>query len=387
MFVFCYLVLRGLVAVIENLISWDFFARCVVPFMAASMFICSFGVLALKGTKVDRVHSCYAVFFLTVIFYLYGPLLNALPIEGARPYIHLGRTVLLFALGIPSLFVALFMRTGCFLAKPIRVLVYLFGIVWSVIYFVLSDLTHPKTQVLVDFGMTVTPFGWLVRNHVYYLQILAILILMILPCVYLLLCKKTNVNVLEIKTVLGLACVMIAGNAYQNWVLYYIGASVFTAILGWSILKDIQISKAHVEGKAYPFIPQATQQDSLVSSASTLNSAHCPSSIQSNLNSDMVENAKQYVLLHFSKNINIDIIAVEIGVSRSNLIKHFKQLTGNTINNYITDVRIEKAKQLLITQSITATAYEVGFNNSNYFTTVFKKKTNITPKQFQKSHI
>ncbi|WP_138553942.1 helix-turn-helix transcriptional regulator [Pseudoalteromonas sp. S1727] len=370
--------------------------------MAANMFICSFGVLVLKGIKVERVHSYYAVFFLTVIFYLYGPLLNALPIEGARPYIHLGRTVLLFSLGIPSLFVALFMRTGCFLAKPIPCLVYLFGIVWSVIYFVLSDLTHPKTQVLADFGMTVIPFEWLVRNHVYYLQIIAILILMILPCVYLLLCKKTNVSVLEIKTVLGLACVMIAGNAYQNWVLYYLGTSVFAAILGWSILKDIQISKADVEDpavtkqhlddhvdvedKTYPFIPQATLQNSLVSSASTLNSAHCPSSIQSNLNSEMVENAKQYVLLHFSKNINIDIIAVEIGVSRSNLIKHFKQLTGNTINNYITDVRIERAKQLLITQSITATAYEVGFNNSNYFTTVFKKKTNITPKQFQKNH-
>ncbi|WP_143873175.1 helix-turn-helix domain-containing protein [Catenovulum sediminis] len=60
-------------------------------------------------------------------------------------------------------------------------------------------------------------------------------------------------------------------------------------------------------------------------------------------------------------------------------------MTRCSINQYLIDVRINKSKDLLITMSVTETAFEVGFNNSAYFSTVFKKQTGKTPKEYQQS--
>ncbi|MER2490742.1 helix-turn-helix domain-containing protein [Catenovulum sediminis] len=49
-------------------------------------------------------------------------------------------------------------------------------------------------------------------------------------------------------------------------------------------------------------------------------------------------------------------------------------MTRCSINQYLIDVRINKSKDLLITMSVTETAFEVGFNNSAYFSIVFKNK-------------
>ncbi|WP_374761402.1 helix-turn-helix domain-containing protein [Pseudoalteromonas sp. MM1] len=73
-----------------------------------------------------------------------------------------------------------------------------------------------------------------------------------------------------------------------------------------------------------------------------------------------------------------------MGASRSHTVKVvFKQLTASTINQYLADVRINQAKLLLLTKTVTETAYAVGFNNSAYFSTVFKKHTQLSPKEYQ----
>lgn len=65
-------------------------------------------------------------------------------------------------------------------------------------------------------------------------------------------------------------------------------------------------------------------------------------------------------------------------------MRRFKQETGQTVNQHLTQVRIENAKRLLASISVTETAFEVGFNDSNYFSTVFKKQTGHTPNGFKK---
>nr|WP_240920122.1 helix-turn-helix transcriptional regulator [Pseudoalteromonas sp. SA25] len=104
---------------------------------------------------------------------------------------------------------------------------------------------------------------------------------------------------------------------------------------------------------------------------------------QTHINSCVVKNALLYIENNYFKDINIDTVALSVGVSRSCLVKQFKLATNETINNKIIEVRIEQAKKVLLKKSVTETAYEVGFNNSNYFATVFKKRTNCTPKQFK----
>ncbi|MCF2947873.1 AraC family transcriptional regulator [Paraglaciecola aquimarina] len=94
---------------------------------------------------------------------------------------------------------------------------------------------------------------------------------------------------------------------------------------------------------------------------------------------DMVESAKSYIQSHYQEDIDIDKLAAQLNISRAYLMRTFKQQSGQTINQYLTEWRIELAKQILLSQSVTDTAFAVGYNNSNYFSTVFKKITGKSP--------
>lgn len=105
--------------------------------------------------------------------------------------------------------------------------------------------------------------------------------------------------------------------------------------------------------------------------------------IAKNKENPAVEEAKAYMKDHFDRDLGIDEIAEHLHVSRSHFMREFKKCTGQTANQHLTSLRMEKAKILLSKKSVTDTAFEVGYNNSNYFSTVFKKQTGISPTEFQ----
>lgn len=94
--------------------------------------------------------------------------------------------------------------------------------------------------------------------------------------------------------------------------------------------------------------------------------------------------AKLYIDKHFSENINLDKIANKAFVSKFHFIRLFKKYYGRTPNQYLQEVRIDKAKKLLRKGN---TIYEVcaaiGFVSKTSFISLFKKKTGITPFFFQ----
>ena len=98
----------------------------------------------------------------------------------------------------------------------------------------------------------------------------------------------------------------------------------------------------------------------------------------------LVERIKTYVLANYHKEgLTIDNIAVAIGVSRSHAMKSFQKKQGITLNQYIINTRMNKAKSYLLEKSVTETAYEVGFTSVSYFSTFFRKHTGIAPTQYQ----
>ena len=86
-------------------------------------------------------------------------------------------------------------------------------------------------------------------------------------------------------------------------------------------------------------------------------------------------------------NLMIADVAAEIGVSPNHLSCIFKQKTGKGFAKYLTEVRIEKAKELLKnTEFINAEISEkVGYNNPNYFSAVFHKNVGMTAKEYRES--
>ena len=67
----------------------------------------------------------------------------------------------------------------------------------------------------------------------------------------------------------------------------------------------------------------------------------------------------------------------------------FKQLTGTSLSEYISQEKIKKAKQLLSStnESIQNIAAVTGFDTSQYFSLVFKKMTGVSPSTYRKTHL
>ncbi|QNK63706.1 helix-turn-helix domain-containing protein [Pedobacter sp. PAMC26386] len=83
---------------------------------------------------------------------------------------------------------------------------------------------------------------------------------------------------------------------------------------------------------------------------------------------------------------NVDDVANALGISRIQLYRKTKVLLDCTINDYILNRRLKKAKYLLINEdlSISEITYQVGFSSPTYFSTVFKSKYNCTPSSYKK---
>lgn len=101
-------------------------------------------------------------------------------------------------------------------------------------------------------------------------------------------------------------------------------------------------------------------------------------------NRALIEQAMAYLTDHYGEDVCIEELAHSLHVSRSHFMREFKKGTGQTAKQYLTAIRMEQAKRLLVEKSVTETAFEVGYNNSNYFSTVFKKQTGRSPIAFQK---
>lgn len=101
-------------------------------------------------------------------------------------------------------------------------------------------------------------------------------------------------------------------------------------------------------------------------------------------NETIIQAAAKFIAENFSAPLTLTSLAAKFAMSPSYFSKTFKALTGFGVSEYITLTRIAEAEKLLKTQrlSITKIAAQCGFNDSNYFASVFKKRKGITPYKF-----
>lgn len=93
-----------------------------------------------------------------------------------------------------------------------------------------------------------------------------------------------------------------------------------------------------------------------------------------------------YIQTHYAdKGLTIRQIADSTYLTQTYLCALFKKETGKTINEYVTEIRIDKAKELLQNRhmKLYEVALEIGIVDSNYFSSLFKKSTGLTPSQYR----
>ena len=89
---------------------------------------------------------------------------------------------------------------------------------------------------------------------------------------------------------------------------------------------------------------------------------------------------------HFTESENIGALAHIAGMSERSLLRGFHRATGSSPHNYLLQLRVSRAAEELRKpeKQITEIAFEVGFNDSNYFTRQFKKRMGLTPQEYRK---
>lgn len=99
----------------------------------------------------------------------------------------------------------------------------------------------------------------------------------------------------------------------------------------------------------------------------------------------VIEKAKTYINENFKKDISLDLVSREVDISPYYFSKLFKQETGNNFIEYLTEVRLRNARELLkhSQYSIKEICSESGYSDPNYFSRIFKKYEGVTPSEFR----
>jgi YesN/AraC family two-component response regulator len=82
----------------------------------------------------------------------------------------------------------------------------------------------------------------------------------------------------------------------------------------------------------------------------------------------------------------VEDLAKDLNISRVQLYRKVKAILGISVSDHINNIRLDKSKEMLLNsnKTISEIAYAVGFSSPNYFSTTFKNKYGVSPKEFKK---
>ena len=107
---------------------------------------------------------------------------------------------------------------------------------------------------------------------------------------------------------------------------------------------------------------------------------------RTNTTKSFVRRAKEYVKEHYSdQELSVEVVCKALGVSTSYFSTVFKKETGKTFVKYLTEFRMEKAADLLLTkkEKTYLIAQKVGYSDPNYFSYVFKRQFGVPPSKYR----
>jgi len=114
-------------------------------------------------------------------------------------------------------------------------------------------------------------------------------------------------------------------------------------------------------------------------------SSNAISNKRADSSNDIIANAKKFIEENYTKNITLEDVSQQVNISAYYFSRIFKEATNENFIDYLTGLRIERAKELL-----SSTQYSMkeicnmsGYSDPNYFSKTFKKKVGVTPTEYR----
>lgn len=144
----------------------------------------------------------------------------------------------------------------------------------------------------------------------------------------------------------------------------------------------VEMDKPLFSFQAQDYRQLKSEIDLLLNKQFTYFTAH-----QDRLVPDVVQQIKQYIIMHSQEDISLEMIAKKVDLSPYYISKVFKDQLGINYIDFLTECRIQKAKSLMSDPelSLKEITFEVGYNDPNYFSKVFKKSCGIAPTDYRKA--
>ncbi|MFC6334595.1 response regulator [Paenibacillus septentrionalis] len=154
----------------------------------------------------------------------------------------------------------------------------------------------------------------------------------------------------------------------------------------WGLFYGLSEFGVETELPFYPFQIHSYNELRIESERMLLRMKQDTERYRAKLQPDLMHSIKTFIIENAHRELSLELISKEIGLSPFYISKLFKEHFGMGYIDFLTECRIEKAKKLigLPTYSLKEIAYEVGFNDPNYFSKVFKKVCGMSPKEYRK---
>jgi len=181
------------------------------------------------------------------------------------------------------------------------------------------------------------------------------------------------------------------GNSWgENPIMIYflfgeiiVSASKIAEALGGDIKEIVPFSLSHDNIQALISSPDifSRRVKALLAALIEFRDSHTVGRYQS-----VIVKAREYIDDNFAaSDVSLYSTAAYVGISPNHLSTVFAQETGENFIDYLTRVRIERAKQLLKSTTMKSAdiAVETGFSDPHYFSYIFKKNTGLSPREFR----
>lgn len=176
---------------------------------------------------------------------------------------------------------------------------------------------------------------------------------------------------------------VLSASEQQNHLLYLLMVPQF-------ILRDLPVGKRGVYASYRKLIERYLlcqdkheQEDFLLQSyLDTSNTLHGEDLHQSNT---VIKNVCAYIHEHYMEQLSIQMLAENAYLTPTYLCVLFKKNMGQTLNNYITDVRLDEARRMLSQSNchLQDICYQVGYLSPSYFSRLFRKKFGLSPSEYR----